>query len=154
MASVHKNSLGKSPYWYCAFYGADGTRKFKSTKATDRKAAMQICARWEEAAGHARKGSLTAAQARKVLAEMVLISSGEELTNYTVKGWMDEWLANKSGGASANTMLRYKQVIRDFLAGMGERANKSLAGVTPGDILRFRDEPFDMRNLLSLCETR
>ena len=139
MASIHKESRGKSPYWYCSFYGADGARKFKSTKTRDRKEALQICVRWEQAAGQARAGSLTAAQARRVLAEMVLLSSGEALTSYTVEGWLNEWLENKTGSASANTMLRYRQVIRDFLGSMGTRAKSSLASVNPGDIVTFRD---------------
>jgi len=139
MASIHKESRGKSPFWYCSFYGADGSRKYKSTKTRSRKEALQICVRWEQAAGQARAGSLTAAQARRVLAEMVLISSGEALTSYTVEGWLNEWLENKAGCASANTMLRYRQVIRDFLASMGKRAKASLASVNPGDIVTFRD---------------
>jgi len=100
---------------------------------------MQICVRWEEEAAKARAGSLTAAQARKVLAEMVAISSGEPLTNFTVEDWLNEWLDNTEGSTAATTMLRYRQVIRDFLAGMGSRSKKSLAGVNPGDIVHFRD---------------
>ena len=100
---------------------------------------MQICVRWEEQAAKARTGSLTAAQARKVLAEMVAISSGESLTNYTVTAWLDEWLSNTEGSTAENTMLRYRQVIRDFLKSMGSRAKTSLAGVTPGDVILYRD---------------
>lgn len=151
MASIHKDPRGKSPFWYCAFYGADGGRKFKSTKATERKEALQICVRWEEAAGQARKGSLTAAQARKVLAEMVLISSGEALTSYTVEKWLNEWLGNKAGGSSDNTMLRYRQVVRDFLTSMGSRAKSSLVGVTPGDIVSFRDSLRANGRAVSTC---
>ena len=139
MASLHKDPRGKSPFWYCAFYGADGRRKFKSTKTTERKSALAICVAWEQSAGKARAGSLTAAQARKVLAEMVMVSSGEELTSYTVESWLTEWLVNKAASASDNTMLRYRQVVRDFLESMGSRSKASLAGVTPGDIARYRD---------------
>lgn len=151
MASVHKDPRGKSPFWYAAFYGADGTRKFKSTKTRDRKEALQICVEWEQAAKKARRGSLTAAQARKILAEMVLISSGESLTNYTVEGWLNEWLINKAGKSSGNTMLRYRQVIRDFLLGMGPRAKSSLVGVTPGDIVTFRDTLRQNGRAVSTC---
>ncbi len=139
MASIHKDQRGNSPFWYCAFYGADGGRKFKSTKTADRRKALHICVAWEQSASKARAGNLTAAQARKVLAEMVAITSGEALTSYTVEGWLNEWLDNKAGGASENTMLRYRQVVRDFLKGMGSRAKSSLAGVTPGDLVAFRD---------------
>jgi integrase len=151
MASVHKDPRGKSPFWYAAFYGADGTRKFRSTKTSNRKEALEMSVAWEQSAKKARSGSLTAAQARKVLAEMVLISSGEALTNYTVQGWLNEWLKNKAGGSSENTMLRYRQVIRDFLAGMGIRAKSSLVGVTPGDIVTFRDTLRQNGRAVSTC---
>jgi integrase len=39
------------------------------------------------------------------------------------------------------TMLRYRQVFRDFLAYLGPaRANASLASVSPGDLIGFRDK--------------
>ena len=151
MASIHKDPLKRSPYWYGAYYGHDGRRRFKSTKSTDRKEALKIVTAWEEASGKARSGDLTAAQARKVLAEIVAASSGESLTSYTVKGWLSEWLGNKSGGASENTMVRYKQVCEDFLELLGERADKSLAGINPGDIVKFRDELRREGRAVSTC---
>ena len=139
MATLIKDSRGRSPFFICAYRGADGRRLKKSTKQTNRGKAMQICVEWEKAASKARSGNLTAAQARKVLAEMVTISSGETLISFTAEKWLNEWLENTNGSASENTMLRYRQVVRDFLASMGARAKSNLAGVAPGDILRFRD---------------
>ena len=63
----------------------------------------------------ARRKELTAAQARKVLAELVATSSGEELTFHSVEDWLADWLSNKAGSASARTMDRYRQIVRDFL---------------------------------------
>jgi hypothetical protein len=48
---------------------------------------------------------LTAAQARKVIAEMVAISSGETMSFYTVETWLNGWLANKAGGIANATMF-------------------------------------------------
>ena len=45
----------------------------------------------------ARRKELTAAQARKVLAELVAASSGEELTFHSVEDWLTGWLSNKAG---------------------------------------------------------
>ena len=56
MASIHKDPRGKSPFWYCAFYGADGRRMFRSTKATDRKMALKICFAWERLPPGSPKG--------------------------------------------------------------------------------------------------
>ena len=124
---------------------------FRSTKETDRKKALKICLAWESASITARRKELTAAQARKVIAEMVAISSGEGMEFFTVSQWMEQWLANKTGGASANTMLRYRQVVRDFLASLGSRAKASLTGVSPGDIVSFRDKLRSEGRALSTC---
>ena len=47
------------------------------TRQTDHKAAQKICSLWEKAGHTARRHELTAAAGRKVIAEMVAISSGE-----------------------------------------------------------------------------
>lgn len=133
MASIHKDPRGKSPFWYCAFLGADGKRMFRSTKEKDRTAARKICFRWEEAGEQARRKELTAAASRKLLAEMVAISSGETLSFHSVEGWLNDWLASKDGSASKSTLVKYRHVIRSFLAHLGPRATASIASVSPGD---------------------
>ncbi len=137
MASIFKRP--GSPYYFCSFRNPVGTWVKKTTKEKDRKKAQIICVTWEQAANAAIKGNLTAVQARKILAELVAMSSGEDLTTYTVEGWLNEWLENKAGSASKNTMLRYRQVIRDFLVHIGARAKASLTGLTPADFVAFRD---------------
>ena len=153
MASIHKDPRGKSPFWYCAFYGADGRRQFRSTKATDRKAALKICFAWESAAALARRKELTAAQARKVIAEMVAASSGETLSFHTARGWLTDWLTNKSGAVSDRTLVRYRQVIRDFLVHMGPRAEAPLASVSPGDIIAFRNKLREEGRAANTCNS-
>lgn len=140
MASVHKDPRGRSPYYYALFYGADGRRKFRSTKARTRTKAMAIAVRWEDAARRGRKGEITAAQARKVLAEIVELSTGESLTHYTVSSWLKEWLGVKNASATESTMARYRQVIRDFEYCLGPRAKSPLPSITPGDVAKFRDK--------------
>ena len=140
MASIHKDPRGKSPFWYCAFYGADGRRMFRSTKATDRKTALKICLAWESASAKARRKELTAAQARKILAEMVAISSGETLSFHSARSWLNDWLSNKTGAISEITLGRYQQVVRDFLTHIGRRAEASIAAVSPADIIAFRNK--------------
>ena len=138
MASLHKDPHARSPYWYCAFYGPDGRRLFRSTKETDRKTAWKIALVWEEASEKARRKELTAAQARKVLAELVAASSGEEMTFHSVEAWLASWLSNKADSASARTMDRYRQIVRDFLEHLGPKARTSIASVSPGDLMSFR----------------
>jgi integrase len=139
MASIHKDSQGRSPYWYCAYYGADGRRMQRSTRQTDRKAAREICFLWEKASEKARRHELTAAAGRKVIAEMVSISSGEVLEFHSVEEWIRSWLDGKKGAIAATTFSKYEQTLRDFLTYLGKRAEAPLASVSPADIVRFRD---------------
>ena len=89
----------------------------------------------------ARRRELTAAQGRKLIAEMVRFSSGETMNFHSIEGWLTDWLANKSGGVAEGTMLRYRQVIRDFLTHLGPtRTRASLESVSPGDLISFRDK--------------
>ena len=110
---------------------------FRSTKCTDRKVALKICFGWEQAGAQARRKELTAAQARKVIAEMVAISTGETMSFHTARGWFNDWLANKTGAVSERTLFRYRQVVRDFLTHWGPRAEASIASVSPATSLPF-----------------
>jgi integrase len=137
MASIHKTST--SPYYYAAFYGPDGRRKFRSTKTSDRKSASKICLAWQEAAAKARRHELTATQCRRVLGELLAFSSGETLEHYSVEGWIRSWLAGKKASTAAKTFAKYEQISADFLAFLGSRKGTPLGSISPADVAGFRD---------------
>ena len=139
MASIHKDSQGRSPYWYCAYYGADGRRMLRSTRQTDRKVAREICSLWEKASEKARRHELTAAAGRRVIAEMVAISSGEVLEFHSVEGWIRSWLSGKKGSTAPATFAKYEQTCGSFLMFLGPRVGAPLASVSLKDIAAFRD---------------
>ena len=139
MASVHKHPRGKSRFWYCAFTGGDGRRLFRSTKETDRTKARKICDAWATAAEKARRGELTASASRKILAELVEISSGETLELHSTESWLRNWLASKKGSAAEATLQKYRQTCTAFVDHLGPRARASLGSVSPADITKFRD---------------
>jgi integrase len=137
MPSIFKRS--DSPFYVCSFVAADGRRLKKSTKTTDRRKALEFCLLLEKAAMKARRNELTLAQGRKLIAEMVTISSGEQLAAHTVRGWFEEWLENKTTSAGQRTTARYRQVLNDFLTHLGSRADAPLTAISPRDIISFRD---------------
>ena len=139
MASVHKHPRGKSKFWYCAFTGGDGRRLFRSTKQTDRTKARKICDAWAGAAEKARRGELTANASRKILAELVEISSGETLELHSTENWLRDWLASKEGSTAETTLKKYRQTCAAFVDHLGPRARASLGSVSPADIMKFRD---------------
>jgi integrase len=140
MASIHKDPRGKSPFWFAAFTGGDGRRMFRSTKETNRAIAQKVCFKWAEAAEKARRKELSAAASRKLLGELTLISSGEQLEFHSVEGWLEGWLASKAGSTAKATYAKYSQVVGSFLSHLGSRAGACLASVSPTDVSAFRDK--------------
>ena len=137
MPSLHKRS--KSPYWVASFQDAKGRWLKKSTKTNERALAMKMAIEWESAAKAGKTGRLVESQCRRVISEIHEQATGETMNFYTCKGWFDEWLAGKTGVAGERTLLKYKQVARDFLAHIGERENLPLPAISSQDVRGFRD---------------
>jgi integrase len=137
MASLWKRS--GSPYWFACFTGPRGERLKKSTKQTDRKKAMAVCLEWSRAADSARQGTLTEAQARKVVSEIIERATGEPLAFHTAESWLQGWMSGKEQTKAATTAARYSQVVRDFIAHLGKRANLNISHISAKDIQDFRD---------------
>ena len=158
MPSLRKDSRGRSPFWICCYTSATGQRLQKSTKITikpfkgekrkdgspktvaDKRAeALEACLGIERAENHAKNGTLTEQQAKKIIGEILERTTGEPLRNYKVRDWLDHWLDMKEQVRAGKTMDRYRQVIRDFIASLGSRANLALSHITPKDVLAYRN---------------
>src|SRR5436309_400906 len=107
MASLHRHSSGRSPFFFAKFRGADGRIVVKSTKQTDRSKAQTVALELERAAGTARQGHANETQFRKVLSELLEKTSGETLRCPTVKAYFDGWLKGKELAKSEGTHIRY-----------------------------------------------
>lgn len=129
----------RSPYWVCCYTNANGRRLKKSTKQRDRKKAWEVCLAIERAENHARNGNLTEQAAKKIIGEILERTTGEPLHNYKVQDWLNHWLDMKEQVRASKTTARYRQVIRDFVASLGNRANLALAHITPKDVLAYRN---------------
>ena len=98
-----------------------------------------MCLAIERAENHAKNGTLTEQQAKKIIGEILERTTGEPLRNYKVRDWFAHWLEMKEQVRAGKTMDRYRQVIRDFIASLGNRANLALSHITPKDVLAYRD---------------
>jgi integrase len=158
MPSLREDSRGRSPFWICCYTSATGQRLQKSTKITikpfkgekrrdgspktaaDKRAeALEACLAIERAENHAKNGTLTEQQAKKIIGEILERTTGEPLHNYKVRDWLNHWLDMKEQVRAGKTMDRYRQVIRDFVASLSTRANLALAHITPKDVLAYRN---------------
>jgi integrase len=158
MASLATDSRGRSPFWICCYTSATGQRLKKSTKvsirafkgekrkdgspktAADKRAeAWEVCLSIERAENHARNGTLTEQQARKIIGEILERTTGEPLHNYKVSDWLNHWLDMKERVRASKTTVRYRHAIRYFTASLDSRANLALTHLTSKDVLTFRD---------------
>ena len=82
MATLVKDSRGRSRYYICCYTAADGRRLKKSTKQTDRARALEVCLALERAEGMAARGTLTETHARALIGEILERTSGDTLPFY------------------------------------------------------------------------
>ena len=94
---------------------------------------------WERAAEAGRNSVLTESASRKVLSDLHEQTFGKPLTFYTVEGWLNEWLSNRTGTAAPRTLERYSATCRDFLKFLQDRAKLTLGALSSTDLRQYRD---------------
>lgn len=165
MSSIHK--VKGKPNWFCAFYNPEGFRRFKTTGTDNANIARTICVNIERASILAREnklsnekglklirdtcsaieethGKLAANRAHDILKayieEFIKIAGGE-LESYTIKGWLNAWLAGRTDASKA-TIIAYRSVIDLFLKYLGTRADKPLTTLHSKHIEDFKAQLF------------
>jgi integrase len=165
MASLRKRK--GSNVWQAQYYVPDpetgGLKQVrKSTGQTNKKLAMAAAIELErtalgtikagtdasrlakavlaEAVAEIERETFTGLSARKHLAKLLSLATGEELKSYTLETWTAEWLRRKSRDSSKATMARYKGHLDAFLDWLGdERRKKPLESVTPQHVREWRE---------------
>ena len=165
MASLKKRKGSK--YWHAQFYMSDtetgGLKQVRQTTGqTNKSKALLVAAKLERAAqgtveagtdksqqskavlaemsAEIELGKFTGLSARKHLARLLALSTGEEMPAYTLETWSAEWLRRKSRDSSKATMARYKSHADAFLKWLGDdRRKKPLESVTPQHVREWRE---------------
>jgi integrase len=161
MATLIKKTGSK--YWHAIFrvplpeggskLVSRSTRKTKKSQASIAAAKIQEATMAEAGAGDAKsrqilsvitrateeaqKGVLNATRGRELIAEILKISTGEEMPSYSIRGWVDEWMKRQEG-VSESTTRAYNTYTKQFLRGLGERAAGTLQSLTTEDIRNVR----------------
>jgi integrase len=133
MASIRKHP--KSKYWFACITLPNGRQTQRSTKQTDAKKARAFADKLE-AAGRAK---LTEKQARKIVAEIFEMVNGEKLPGSTSRDFFAKWAANKKRETAEATGRKYSEVIQQFIAAIGKKADSDIADITRADVMAFRD---------------
>jgi integrase len=139
MASIWKHP--ESQFWTGCYTAADGRQLKRSTRTTDKRKALAIAQAWEEVEGMGARGFLSSdEQLRRVLNQTFTRITGKAVAFPSVREWFDRWLRIEQGAVASETYKRYSQVLRDFLAHLGTRADVRLEAITTDDFLGFRDK--------------
>jgi integrase len=145
MASITKDAHQppRSPFWIACYngIGSDGkVRRLKrSTKTTERKMAQRLADEWETLEKLAGEKGLTESHCRKVIAQMYERTTGEPLHFHTAREWLTEWVESKKSETELRAFLKYKQIVNEFLAHIGKKADHLLREITQADIRLWRD---------------
>lgn len=143
MASIHKHRSRQgektSPNWYAKFLDENGRTKFISTKKTDRKEALEVALGWQRAARLAREGTLTEMRSRQIIGEILERTTGHNLYDDTIEGFLTRWLKGKETANAKGTAVRYKHTVELFIESLGNKKSLSISCVTPEHIEEFRD---------------
>jgi len=145
VASITKDAHQppKSSFWIACFngIGSDGkVRRLKrSTKTTDGKLARRLAEEWEALEKLAGEKRLTESRCRKVIAEMYERTIGEPLHFRTAREYLTEWVESKKNETELRAFLKYRQIVDEFLAHIGIKADRLLREITPADIRSWRD---------------
>jgi integrase len=111
-----------------------GVVKASSDKAQEAKAILA------SAVAEIERETFTALTARKYLAKLLAVATGEEMTAFTVESWFEEWLRRKSRESSPATIKRYTAHLGMFLDWLGDkRRRKPLESVTVAMVREWQE---------------
>ena len=140
MSSVHKHP--PRPYWYCAYYIGDGKRVYKTTKTTNKKDAIRICAAWEKAAKLAHRDMLTPERAREILEDGlrdILETKNMASPKASIESYFNSWLKLRESVTKESTFIRYGGVVNDFLKFLGPSAKRNISALSIENIEQYRE---------------
>jgi integrase len=66
-------------------------------------------------------------------------TTGEPLHFHTTREWLTEWIESKKNETELRAFLKYKQIVNEFLAHIGKKADHLLREITQTDIRSWRD---------------
>jgi integrase len=137
MATLRKHP--RSPFWHACITLQDGTRTNRSTGTSNRREAERIANRFEDAIQEAKRGRFVEARARKTIADIYAIGSGDRLGSSSIADFFTGWLKRKELEATAGTQEKYASVIKRFKEFLGAKAARDVSAITAADIANFRD---------------
>jgi integrase len=137
MASIHKRP--NTANWFVSFCLPDGRRALRSTGTPNKRQAMAVAVKYEEAAQLAAKDRLSETRARQVISDIYAMKAAEKLPSDTLADYLDAWLKRKGLEIAESSYLEYQRAAEELRDFFGARAQKPLESVTRREAVAFRD---------------
>jgi hypothetical protein len=134
VASLTKRAT--SQFWVACFSDRHGRRLKRSTATVDRKRAQRIADEYEVAARRKR----TALQVRRVITQLHHEITGDEVSQTSLRNFLDIWLERKAPEIAPSTESFYRNAASKFIKFMGPMADADVTEVTREQITRFRNQ--------------
>jgi integrase len=112
----------------------------------------EILDAWQNTADRAAAGNLDYARIREVVLETVERVTGKRPDSPTVSEGLERWIRTEKGAVAGRTMMRYEQIVRDFLNSLGAQAQAPLEALTIDAILAFKERWLSGRQVPADCE--
>ena len=145
MASLRKQKNCRN--WIATFLDREGKLRNRSTKIPDvggsreradaKRKAQQIADIFERAS----RGELhRESEIRDTLNQLLILGGGKPITSTTAREFFGEWIAKaERSGKPETTLKRYRQVARDFVDSLGDRAESPCEQITTEDAQAYID---------------
>lgn len=123
----------RSKFWHACYRSARGERVTRSTKMTDKRKAQELAAKWDAAA----RGELSATQIQRVMADIYREATGQKAPSFTVREYLNKWCEDKAAKGAVRAADKYRQIVKEFLAFLGSRADQPLRQLAESDLASF-----------------
>lgn len=133
MASLTRSR--KTKFYIACFTSADGRQLKRSTKTTDKIAALRIALELEQM--HSQRQ--TEMQIRALLTDSNRIINNRDLFEVKPRKYFEDWLNRKRFEVIEHSLERYQSACNRFLTFLGPRAEGNIGSVCRDDIRGFRD---------------
>lgn len=129
MATVFKRPT--SCFYFACYRDRQGRQVRKTTKLTDKAAAMRVALEMEAVEKMAKEGTAAIANFQKMVNDVAVAVAGSGIPSPTVETYLEEWYASAARRCSKRTLYRYRHQITDFLRFLGPVGKQPLRTILP-----------------------
>ena len=135
MASLTKQQ--KSRFWVACYTDRNGRQLKRSTKTTDKGAALKIAIELERVERLAREGQASTFQFQKIVSDVTREVIGEALPSPSISDYLNDWLKSIEKKNTESTIERYTNTVNRFLEFLAGTAKQPVRSLTPTHVEGF-----------------